>query len=464
MAAPGTRYNPLNPYKTIAGQTWTGGARANAISAINNPAAAATAMAQAKNKAMMGMGAMPGTEQELYGQVAQPSYGMGGTGHGYGGGDSYGQGNPNYHSQIRIGNKPGTMSPASPTSPYASPSGSGLGAFYAMQQKGAGAFNALQDTAAVQNYVGGFPNTAHAATVNAFPGAFPMAPQAGQSQHPASDPFDYTPFPVAGKAKGGTVYQPKPYLVGERGPEIYKSEDGQHQMIGMNGPEIRTFPADGKIIPNKDLKKYLPNILEARAAGGGVQGSNYRMPVPVNMGPPQPQMMQQQQQISPFAMSYLPQFQQQPQMSLEAQQFASDPNAPESPWAMARYIRMGLQNAARQHLTAEAGRKAVAESYAKQAIVDGMGYTPPMHPTKGAFSIRTPYGTGISQPGNPGVQPQGQFQVLDITGKPVPNQGMVPMSAPQNDPGAVTFPQIDIMSRLAAARKTPLAALLGGQQ
>ena len=43
------------------------------------------------------------------------------------------------------------------------------------------------------------------------------------------------------------------YWVGEKGPEEYVSESGQSSMVGMGGPEVRTFPQDGYIVPNHEL-------------------------------------------------------------------------------------------------------------------------------------------------------------------------------------------------------------------
>ena len=45
----------------------------------------------------------------------------------------------------------------------------------------------------------------------------------------------------------------QPYQVGEAGPEQYVSDSGQTAMVGMGGPEIRTFPQDGYIVPNHEL-------------------------------------------------------------------------------------------------------------------------------------------------------------------------------------------------------------------
>lgn len=67
------------------------------------------------------------------------------------------------------------------------------------------------------------------------------------------------------RAKGGPVGKVNPYLVGEKGPEEYVPMHGKPEMVGLGGPEVRTFPDKGKIVPN--------NKLPHRAVGGPVQAS-----------------------------------------------------------------------------------------------------------------------------------------------------------------------------------------------
>lgn len=55
-------------------------------------------------------------------------------------------------------------------------------------------------------------------------------------------------------AKGGPVAEMNPYLVGEEGPEVLVSDEGTAEILGANGPEIRTFDTPGKIIPNHKIK------------------------------------------------------------------------------------------------------------------------------------------------------------------------------------------------------------------
>ena len=43
------------------------------------------------------------------------------------------------------------------------------------------------------------------------------------------------------------------YWVGEKGPEKYVPKQGMPRMVGMAGPEVRSFPEDGYIVPNDEL-------------------------------------------------------------------------------------------------------------------------------------------------------------------------------------------------------------------
>lgn len=544
MPAPGAVINPSNPYKSIVGPTWGGGTNTNSIYALNNPALAAAQRQQAMQRGQAGMGAMPPSSQQMYGQQPSPSYGMGGNGRGYGGGEGYGQGYPNYHSQAQTNQ--GANAPASGRVGYRGPLGSnqpigseGLASYYNLQRQGNGPLDQMNDQNAVGQYLSQF-RTAQSAGIRAmYPCAFPQDQSQEQSGQPTgfSDfnastgkweasqpggfsfvapsqplvgppseaanqqfgppdqrPSSYNPSTgqwgpdVPGRAKGGPV-GPKPYLVGEKGPEIYKSKSGQHEIIGAQGPEVRTFPQDGKIIPNKDVKKYM---LKMRANGGSVDGSfNFEpsRPVdiaygqkgssnpwfnltpragggqvqggyaPTNYGPPQSSYGMPQQPISPYAMQYLPQQQVDPAYAQAYQQAQQDPNAPESPWAMARYVRMGLQNAARRKLAYDSGVQAVAELKAKQAVADGLGYTPPVHPANTGFQLSTPYGNGSSTLRLPGSGP-GMFTAMDINGAPA----SFPMSAPASDPSQVTWPQMNMMQQAhppTQGHPNPLLELLG---
>jgi hypothetical protein len=95
-------------------------------------------------------------------------------------------------------------------------------------------------------------------------------------------------------AKGGHVKKKTvhPYLVGEKGPEQYVPKKGAPMMIGMRGPEVRTFPEDGTIIPNHKLPTMLRNVgsrIPARARGGPVRGSRSGHSAPASA----PRMVQQ---------------------------------------------------------------------------------------------------------------------------------------------------------------------------
>lgn len=54
---------------------------------------------------------------------------------------------------------------------------------------------------------------------------------------------------VPGRWMGGDVIAGQRYMVGEIGPELFVGRDGV-QMIGENGPEVRSFPTAGIVIPN----------------------------------------------------------------------------------------------------------------------------------------------------------------------------------------------------------------------
>lgn len=75
MAAPGTSFNPQNPFKSVAGQTYAGG-RTNAINALQNPEDEKRKRTLSMVRARMGTGPQY-TNEELYGNVETPSYGFG---------------------------------------------------------------------------------------------------------------------------------------------------------------------------------------------------------------------------------------------------------------------------------------------------------------------------------------------------------------------------------------------------
>lgn len=58
------------------------------------------------------------------------------------------------------------------------------------------------------------------------------------------------------RAKGGPVKKNRDYLVGERGMEKFVPKMGEAKMVGKNGPEVRKFSKNGKIISNKKLPKW----------------------------------------------------------------------------------------------------------------------------------------------------------------------------------------------------------------
>lgn len=471
MAAPGTVTDPNNPYRSVVGPTWAGGTRANAINYLKPGGAsiAKNAIENARRMAQAGGQTPIMGGEEFYGQAGTPSYGQGHQG--------YGGYQP--QPQQRIGYR-GPLMQAGGSSP------SGLANLYNMQRPGQGAYNNLQDQATVQHWGAGTPTMASYELRERFPQAFgydpaydpkkflagnvsPSDPRygsfgastmgapmgSGESAGAASSwsgsntgPQDWLPQQQdqmqdpnsmygGARAMGGPV-GPKPYLVGEKGPEIYKTNSGQMHMVGQNGPEITSFPEDGRIIPNKDIKKYLP----ARVLGGGVKGSPY---TPMSLGPAQG-YSQPQVPISPFAMAFV--HGPQPQVDPRAAQFANDPNAPDNPWAMARYVRMGLQQQARYKLATDAVQRLQGQQAANpydQFGPSGGGYTPPMHlanPMNPMLSINTgnPKNTAYMIPGRVGQPIRGMFNT---------GMGSVPMSA-GSDPMNVTFPQANLMDQIRA--------------
>jgi hypothetical protein len=116
--------------------------------------------------------------------------------------------------------------------------------------------------------------------------------------------FDAFGREVTERAKGGPVKKPQRYLVGEKGNEMYVPKSGKPELIGVNGPEERTFPTDGKVIPHHKLPAPLkvrkpgrqPVGLSAfagdepRADGGPVARTAYALPkmkpIPRAMGGP----------------------------------------------------------------------------------------------------------------------------------------------------------------------------------
>lgn len=473
-----------DPYRSIGGQTFAGGSTDQILKMQRKGMSQRRLMPIASGNVVESEGGqlLPGNSQlRKLGQYGgaftapQPMYnpvtvsplgppmdsgGGGGRSSGGGGQTSY---NP-YARNARIGNPGGVMAGPSPPSPEAF--AGGLHGFYNNQRQGMGPTDTLQDAAQVDNAMSTMPYASP--WRQRFPWAFPQAGQSGQgtdqvpfptgpafnpnasfSQFPnqprsKSDIDPNTPFPTGpdfnpnadfpGRARGGRV-GPRPYLVGEKGPEAYVPHNGGPvQMVGANGPEVLRFPADGMIVPNHKLKQ----AFNTRQGGGQVQGTA--------------------EQMSPFAMQYLSQFMPQQQLPAGYENYAYNPDAPSSPWALARYVRMGLQNAARRRSTMDEGRAAVAQVYAQQAQDAPGPYSPalPSPPVSGVTnSYTTPYGNASVSYGSRGVQPRGMFRPLDISGNPAGGiwGDMLPMSADDNDPGQVTWKQANqILSR----QKTPL--------
>ena len=69
---------------------------------------------------------------------------------------------------------------------------------------------------------------------------------------------------------GGPVEARSTYMVGEIGPEMFVSSTGSTKMIGMNGPELRSFPAGGYVVPNHALVKEGMDPEQMRALSSAV--------------------------------------------------------------------------------------------------------------------------------------------------------------------------------------------------
>lgn len=455
MAVPGTSYNPKNPYKSVVGPTWARGANTNAIAAINNPQAAAMARATAQRQYSMGRGGLPPSQQQLFGPVGSPSYGM----------DSGGQG-----SQFRIGNRNGVMAPPSPTSPQAFTGG--LHSFYNNQREGMGPLDNLNDAATVDHAIANTPYVTP--WRQQFPWAFPQQGAAGNPGGFAGAAMKTNPFHPdnsflkgsqkgivsgdygssgiigqhdemmdenamygGGRARGGdTDKSPLAYLVGEEGFEGWKPKSGGMHIIGTNGPEVVQFPEEGEVIPHKDMKKMIKPM-----RNGGYNQANYSSYSQPQYGFGEP-TFQPPPNFSPQAAAYLPQYMPQQPSGIPAggEAFANDPNAPSSPWALARFIRMGLQQAARRRIANQEGADRVAQVKEGQAQLNAMGYTPPSHGGQ-PWAFSNPVRGGGSVSYSP--HPRGNFGVLDISGNPADGiwGGGAPMTASVDDPSQVTWPQ-----------------------
>jgi len=204
--------------------------------------------------------------------------GFGGGGRGGGGGGFSGMGSPT----ARIGNRGGVMAPGSPDALQAN-GRSGMGTLTDFQASrtidpatGLPLNPSSMDKFRERQYnehggLGGFQRQAHMdnfyqgldeqdpflaggarqallqqnAMRNALGGAA-APPGGGVSFGPNYEGID-------GREDGGPFGRIKPYLVGEEGPELALYEDGESEVIGAAGPEIRVFPKPGKVIPNDEI-------------------------------------------------------------------------------------------------------------------------------------------------------------------------------------------------------------------
>lgn len=81
------------------------------------------------------------------------------------------------------------------------------------------------------------------------------------------------------RAMGGPVASGNIYTVGEVGPEMFVSNSGLKTMIGMNGPELRSFPSDGYVIPNHALVKEGMTAEQMHALSSAVAGRTAKAPL-----------------------------------------------------------------------------------------------------------------------------------------------------------------------------------------
>ena len=81
-----------------------------------------------------------------------------------------------------------------------------------------------------------------------------------------------TTMSATSRQRGGPVHssvQAPVYEVGEEGPELYVPDRGQPQVVGTQGPEARTFPQEGEIIPaseTQEIMNPLPPLSEEEQA------------------------------------------------------------------------------------------------------------------------------------------------------------------------------------------------------
>lgn len=60
-------------------------------------------------------------------------------------------------------------------------------------------------------------------------------------------------------AEGGPVKPNKPYIVGDAGPEIFKSSGDRAEVVGLDGPELFVSNKSGEIISNSQSKMMIKN-------------------------------------------------------------------------------------------------------------------------------------------------------------------------------------------------------------
>ena len=91
-------------------------------------------------------------------------------------------------------------------------------------------------------------------------------------EDPSGNPFEHRAHggPVRQRGRTLSAMGKRMYKVGEKGREMYVPNQGQPSMVGVGGPEVRSFPEDGYIVPNDELGM---NLSPSQNWGGGMNGA-----------------------------------------------------------------------------------------------------------------------------------------------------------------------------------------------
>lgn len=229
---------------------------------------------------------------------------------------SGGSGSHSGASGQRFGNPGGRMAPTSPNALEANgrPGMGSLSSFYASQKSTVDPFTGLPLNPSghdllqqrAQNERGGFQGFQDQAMQDAYRGAVAardpfavagirqmgndaraqrMALEKLSSSKPISQMsqpltnqmaggvLDMFPF-LMRREHGGPIRMKNPYLVNEKGPEMFVDKEGHSAMIGDGSPSVAAFPVDGKVVPTKDLWR-----LPALADGGKAKRGTFPTPL-----------------------------------------------------------------------------------------------------------------------------------------------------------------------------------------